>query len=197
MSAILLYLSEIPELVNIEKVVPPEREKEIDECSNEKIKREKYCVWKLLELALRNSTGTKPDFTALKRGGNGKWYGGDKEFSLSHSNGVVAVALSDKPVGVDVQFVKEISQNTVSKILSKQELEVLESLSKQERTTRIIETWARKESDFKRVGGDNFLSYIRYNCTVSGFTDRITLSKGDYVVAVSGDGEVELKIVKL
>ncbi len=197
MSDILLYLAEIPELVNIEKVVPTEREKEINECSNAKIKSEKYCVWKLLERALHDSTGVKPDLTALKRGDNGKWYGLSKEFSLSHSNGVVAVAVSDKPVGVDVQFVKEINHSTVSKILSKQELEELEILPKQERTAKIIEIWAKKESDFKRVGGDNFLSYIRSNCTLSGFTARVTLSKGDYVVAVSGDGAVELKIVKL
>ena len=197
MPKIKVYLSLIPDK-KIEKVLPKERFDEINGCLDEKVKREKYFVWKLLELALRNATGVNPDFTRFYKGVNGKWQAQGVEFSLSHSNGVVAVAISDKPVGIDLQVIKPLKNDRlIEKIFTEKELEKINALSGQEKTARIIEKWAEKESDFKRVGGDNFLTYIRDNRAVSGFSARVTLPNGDYVVAVSGEGEVEMKIVEL
>ena len=168
MAEIKVYLSLIPDK-NIEKVLPKERFEEINGCLDEKVKREKYFVWKLLELALRDSTGVNPDFTRFNKGVNGKWKTQGVEFSLSHSNGVVAVAISNKPVGIDLQVIKPVNIKLIERIFAEKELEEISALSDQEKNARIIEKWAEKESDFKRVGGDNFLAYIRDNRRIPPF----------------------------
>jgi len=80
-----------------------ERKAEIEAVSNEKVKREKTEVWKLLEIAAENAYGFKPNKVIYKRLQSGKWISDKFCFSLSHTFGMSAVIVSDKPCGIDVE----------------------------------------------------------------------------------------------
>ena len=76
--------------------VPEERAKELSSIGNATVKREKEAVWGLL-LAAIGSLGMNPDDVTFGRTENGKWFCDKFFFSLSHSHGAVAVAISDNP----------------------------------------------------------------------------------------------------
>lgn len=66
-------------------------------------------------------------------------------FSLSHSKGVCAVAISDQPVGIDVEVIKEsYNLHLIERSLSKKEAAVFDG-----DFTRI---WCRKEAVAKMTG---------------------------------------------
>ena len=71
-------------------------------------------------------------------------------FNLSHSGKYVACALSDEPVGVDIQILRPCCKELIKRYFSAAEQDHIEKSTDQERAfTRI---WARKESLLKAVG---------------------------------------------
>lgn len=69
----------------------------------------------------------------------------DIHFSLSHSKGVCAVAVSDQPVGVDVEVIKDsYNPHLIERSLTEQEKDVFDG-----DFTRI---WCRKEAVAKMTG---------------------------------------------
>ena len=90
--------------------VPEERAKELSSIGNATVKREKEAVWGLLIAAI-GSLGTNPDDVTFGRTENGKWFCDKFFFSLSHSHGAVAVAISDNPCGIDIEKRSELCVN--------------------------------------------------------------------------------------
>ena len=60
------------------------RQKEIESCSNFKVKQEKFYIWKLLEIALKQSLGIDIREVEFRKLDNGKWVCDKCQFSLSH-----------------------------------------------------------------------------------------------------------------
>lgn len=73
-------------------------------------------------------------------------------FSLSHSGEWAVCALSDSPVGVDVQIVSEYNARVAERFFSKEEAQRLLTLKKQEQDEEFTRLWARKESRVKYWG---------------------------------------------
>lgn len=73
------------------------------------------------------------------------------EFSLSHSGNRVVVALSDRPVGVDVELVAE-PLDVAAEVLNAAELSWLERCQDAERATVFTLFWACKEAALKATG---------------------------------------------
>lgn len=86
----------------IEKTGNILRDEEICSALNEKVKRQKFFAWKLLQKGL-NKLGFNPLDIEFFKSGNGKWTSNKVNFSISHSEKAVVVAISDLPVGVDVE----------------------------------------------------------------------------------------------
>ena len=80
-----VYIAEIPNQSEWGEVYPPARQAEIDAVKNEKVKREKYYVWKLLEYALLHAFGKRIEEISFTKSVNGKWECDFCYFSLSHS----------------------------------------------------------------------------------------------------------------
>ena len=99
-----VFAARIPQIDDFGKVYPPERQAEIDRITNPDVKREKYFVWKLLEYAIEKTAGEPIENYAFEKKPNRKWVSDRLCFSLSHSDGAVAVALSDSAVGVDIDI---------------------------------------------------------------------------------------------
>lgn len=97
-----IYFAHIPFLCD--GYVNELRLKEIESCSNLKVKQEKFYIWKLLEFALKNSLGIDIKDVEFRKLDNGKWVCDRCQFSFSHSHGVVCVAISDAYIGVDLEY---------------------------------------------------------------------------------------------
>ena len=134
-----VYIAIIPENGCMEAVYPPERDQEINLTSNEKIKKEKHYVWRLLEYAVLNSFGFCMEDMAFQKTKRGKWITPNCEFSLSHSNGVVAVAVSRFRVGIDIEIAHgACSPRIAPRVLTEMELLEYNSLADIEREEYLI-----------------------------------------------------------
>ena len=78
----------------------------------------------------------------------------DKEvyFNLSHSGDYAVCALSDKPVGVDIQKLRPFADNLVRFVYSPQEKQFVESFPEAERDREYTKLWTVKESIMKYLG---------------------------------------------
>ena len=140
------------------KIASHERAKEIESCTSSEVRRQKFAVWKLLERALFEALGLKIGELDLTRTENGKWECSACKFSLSHSGEVVAVAVSEEAVGVDVEkYDPPRFAPLVEKIATADEYADLCRLKEGERGEALNVLWTRKEALFKLRGGKTFL----------------------------------------
>ena len=135
----------------IEPVCPPVRQARIEAAANEKQRRQRYFAWKLLEFALENSFGLRLEQQEFSVDKNGKWCCGACFFSLSHSREAVAVAVSDRPVGVDIECLnRNILPGLAHKILTQRELLAYHALDAEKQKIFLLEKWCAKESIYKK-----------------------------------------------
>ncbi len=169
-----LYTAPIPEDLRICPVHPKQRNDEIALCKNERLQREKYAVWKLLERGIFDILAKGLDEISFTKNENGKWECKELFFSLSHSDGMVAAALSSSPVGVDIESLESIkSERLQNRIFSESELAVYNTLDGSQKKLFILESWTQKESRFKQIGGKTFVpSSISSEHTKSVFLEK-------------------------
>ena len=145
-----VYIAQIPNDKELKTVYPPSRQDEILSVSNEKVRREKYFVWKLLEYALDRTFGKKiTDINFIKMD-CGKWCCDVCEFSISHSHNAVCVAISTSPVGVDIEKIQTPKVDVSRKILSPTQLVEYASYNADDKVKFLINAWTKKESLFKK-----------------------------------------------
>ncbi len=141
-------------------LLPIERQKEVDECSNKKVKTDMYFVWKLLEYGLKDSFGLDISKIDIKKNEFGKWESPECFFSLSHSEDIVMVAISNNLVGVDLQIYNpEKVHHLETKILTSDELKVFNSLFDEDKPLYLTQKWTQKESYFKTLNIKPFIPH--------------------------------------
>jgi len=160
-------------------IYPDERAEEIDKVKNTKLKKQKISSWKLLGVAVRDCFGYDVKQLNFKKTENGKWICDKLCFSLAHTDGQVAVALSDKSVGVDIESFDAFKNRNAKRLSSK----ILCNGEKADSESELIALWTGKESVFKREGSGAFTpDKIR----VADYTVR-TFENGGYCVSVCSD----------
>ena len=181
-----VYISEISKDTSVADVYPSERADEIANTSNEKARAEKYFAWRLLEHAISDCFGVKIDEIVFSKKENGRWCADGFDFSLSHSDGVCAVAISDSSVGVDIQRISAPRSNSFAKrILSEAEFEELYDLTEDSREEYLILKWCEKEAIFKSRNLAVFIpkeTAIDSNCKIK--TEFLTIGEKRYVLSV-------------
>lgn len=190
-----VYVALIPKQIELTPLYPIERQQEIDNIKNEKMKCQKWCSWKLLEYAMERSFGIGMNEAAFFKSDNGKWESDTFEFSLSHCDGAVAVAVAKRSVGVDIEKNRSFKcDNLFDKILNEKEKAVYLKKDECERQGFLLKKWTAKESLFKRDGGKTFLP--REHDTLSGnvFTKRLTLGTDEYVLSVAIDTPKDVRV---
>ena len=147
MNVVDLYIARFPD-GEIGTVIPQLRQEQIENTGHEGLRRQRYFVWKLLEYGLHRSLGLKMEKLQFSKTEAGKWSCKECFFSLSHSEDVVAVAVSKKPVGVDIEWLeRQISLKIGDRVFTDAERKQAESA---ENITQFILTkWTAKESLFK------------------------------------------------
>ena len=161
-NTVFVYVATFDDSVEVGEVQPAIRNEEIQRCSDLLTKQQRYCVWQLLDFALREQFGkgvSDFEFTVT----NGKWYcDGGVYFSLTHSGHVVAVAVNNDDVGVDLEAVSSFAGHAndgkfIARVLTDAEAIEFAKLSPERQIKALAELWTRKESLFKLNGGANFV----------------------------------------
>ena len=109
----------------------------------------------LLDEAIRLCCPSVPRPLDIAANENGKPYltaAPDVHFSLSHSAAWAVCAVSDHPVGVDIQQCRSFKPNIADRFFHPDEVQYLSSLSPAERENAFYTLWALKESYVKADG---------------------------------------------
>jgi phosphopantetheinyl transferase len=187
-SLLYVYTAAIPTDVGVEAVFPSSRSEEIFACGSEKTKKEKFCAWKLLEYALFHAFGKRIEEIAFAKSAQGKWTCDFCHFSLSHSENAVAVALSDSPIGIDIEQIKPVKnrEKVAKKILTEKELEEYQRLPLQSQAANefLLKIWTKKESIFKRGGFASFLP-SRISANEDTTTKKVVIAGEEYFLSVT------------
>ena len=163
-----IYISKIPDKLDIKGVYPPERASYIFSSSNFKKQKERYWVWKILEEAAKRSFGFMIEDVDFINDA-GKWKCNDFHFSLSHSTNVVAVAVSNQKCGIDIECLDRYRNMSPEQILRlSQKICTSKELASIDTIEDIILIWTKKESIYKYLepAPDSLLQIesSKYNC---------------------------------
>ena len=194
-----VYLSEVSGSETT-RVYPPDRESEIKSARNAAVAAQKRTAWRLLCVAMKNSMGIEPEKAEFRRTENGKWLCDKCMFSLTHTAGYAAAAVSRFPVGVDMEEYSRTRdlRKLYGKIVCPEERLVY---GEDPSDTDVLRLWTRKESIFKRYGDGGFepLSVnteketavtripVKYPLVISVSAERLAYFS---IYEVSADGKV-------
>lgn len=102
--------------------------------------------------------GISPDKLIFARGEHGKPYVTNipAHFSISHSGKYTALAVSDRPIGIDLEIIREFSAITAHKLFNESELKYIAGTSAARRKSVMqqcfFEIWTAKEAYLKYTG---------------------------------------------
>ncbi len=186
-----VYLSALPKAdAEPELIEHSGRRNEILGISNDDILREKFFAWRLLEYACGEKFGKTPTELNLKREDSGRWISPYFKLSVSHCGGAVAIALSSKDVGIDIERNTEDNtpraMNFAEKILNDRELLLFYEMPICERKIALLRFWNMKEALFKMHGRGRF---IPKNCDTAGAVvlQSIRLRSGEFILSTASE----------
>lgn len=136
---------------------------------------------------------------------NGKpFIKGQRHFSISHSGDYVICAVSDEPLGADIEKISRMSPALSKKIFSPVELEKSRTLDGSELQKYLCRVWTQKES-FVKLTGEGLRQNLRTICTEEPPTEKeqnspyfFTQSFGeDYLISVCLGKESEVYLSEI
>ena len=162
------------------------------------LRREKVSRLKLTSDKLRTVTGemlVKKHFgndSIIDVGKFGKPFISNKngEFSISHSEDMVLVAVSDAPVGADIEKIRKINPSVIRKICNNEEAAYINSgKTDYEKNIRLLEIWTFKEAYFK-FKGTGITDFLKVSCFDENIKREKIITK-DYVIHIVEKEEIQ------
>ena len=163
-----------------------------------------YCR-QIISEAVCKEFGLNPHEIIFSKDANGKPYLAnfpEIHFNISHTHSAVAAAISNKPVGIDIELIKSGSDSKILKIAKKMflphEFEYITE-NQNESAKRFYEIWTKKEAYVKYLGTGIFSNVGEFNAM--GF-DVLALDSDvkintffveQWVISVCGDNVTDLK----
>lgn len=178
---------------------PAERAAEIAACSNERLRRDKTLDWQVLCFGLKRSLALSPESLNFKKRKNGGWQCDGAFFSLSHAGDWVATAVSNRPVGVDLEregrFASRRSERLPDWTALRRNVYTPEELraSDGETMADFLIKWTRKEAIFKQSGSGRYHPRriaAEHDRTVT----RLLSAPEDGILSVCGDHVRQLRL---
>jgi len=166
------------------KILPAERQERIDKLKREEMKEKRVLAGVFMQYGLSRVANVPIGNICYSYGEQGKpeldWKNiSTRErlpfFSLSHSGKYAVLAVSDKPVGADVERLRNNREHVAKRCFHKREYEDIVALQdEEERGRRFLEYWTMKEAYVKWTGeglqipldsfcikrGDDGVSYV-------------------------------------
>lgn len=181
MEKTIVLISKMPFETDL-KVHCSKRQEYIDGTTHPVLKQNRFFVWKLFERAL-DTFGIDPS-TAKFSCANGKWLSEQVCFSLSHTSGVCAVAVSHSPVGVDVEVLNSQKLLRVAKkVLTQTEYQFVQNAT--DGAMQILDFWTKKEAIFKSQTAPNFVPDKIETALFETATSRFEVDGKTYSLSVT------------
>ena len=193
-----IYVARIPQTESDEPILCVKRQNEINAISNERVRREKYYVWKLLEYAAKDGFSKDVSKIRFVKSKTGKWSCKEFEFSLSHSTEAIAVALSDASVGIDVERIRvKRSKKLAEYILTERELFEYSDVPDEKSEDYIVRKWCQKEAVFKMQNKAHFKPSEIESAEYFSVTKNFEIGEEKYILAVAANKRQEVEIIEL
>lgn len=77
---------------------------------------------------------------------------GGPEFSISHCRAGVAVAIDDKPIGIDIETIRPYKEDLAHKVMNEEEQKMIDEVPEEEKTIVFTRLWTQKEAVLKLRG---------------------------------------------
>ncbi len=106
-------------------------------------------------------------------------------FSLSHSNGVIALAVSKEEIGLDIELIKDVKDNLALKVMNEAEYNIYKGLSKNDKINYFYEVWTSKEAYVKKLGSALTLNPSNINIDTDVILKNINISNSQYMIALT------------
>ena len=192
-----VYLALLPYGECDAPLYPEERDTLVKSTANPRVRRERYFVWRLLEVAIRRSLGLELSEIGLRREGE-RWTSELADISLSHG-GALAVALSGAPVGVDIESLSGDSDTArlAERFFSDAERAEYYAAPDEERRAAFLRIWTAKEAIFKSQRSAAFAPSEVDSGASRVHSRTIRLGDEDFILSVATEGELTLNIVEL
>ena len=124
------------------RLVPPERRQRLAHLKDPVVGHEPICAYAALWLGLNALYGWRelPALTYNKYGKPEFAEHPEVQFNLSHTRGAVLVGIHDRPIGVDIERIRPVSERTMQRLAG--------AVTERE----FFESWTRRESRAKWGG---------------------------------------------
>lgn len=106
-------------------------------------------------------------------------------FSLSHSNGIVALTVSKEEIGLDIELIKPVKDSVAKRIMNDREYNIYSSLDKNKKVTYFYEVWTSKEAYVKKLGTTISLNPSNIEIDEDILIKRIIIDNNEYMLAVT------------
>lgn len=166
----MIYIDEHPldfDLQTALQLVSAERREQALRFRHEQGQRLSVCAYRLLQTALKREYGIdeKPHFSYGEHGKPMLTDHPDIHFSLSHCREAVACAISQHPIGIDIERIRKYDRSLVEYTMNEEEQQqIADSPEPESAFTRL---WTMKESllKFEGTGIRNDLKSVLQNTT--------------------------------
>ena len=169
--------------------------KNIDSRRLEKIKKSKNTLFikeqlgshLLLTDVLENTYFQEIDKIEYIYNESGKPYIKDSSlyFSLSHSNGIIALTVSKEEIGLDIELIKDVKDTLSRRIMNDLEYNTYQSLNKESKKIYFFEVWTSKEAYIKKLGTSITLNPSNISIEEDVLLKKINISSNDYMIALT------------
>ena len=195
-SVVKVYVATFNSDVVVGEVEPVIRNEWIQRCTDPNTKRQRYCVWRLLDYALQENYGKGVDNFHITVNG-GKWNSTDGvRFSLSHCRNIVAVAVCLDEVGLDLEEVSSFAERVhnasfLGRILTENEQNLVKSVPNDCKEQILAEMWTKKESYYKLSGDTTFVPAHIDTTKIAPHCDILSINGEKYALSVATKTDVE------
>lgn len=169
--------------------------KNIDSRRLEKIKKSKNTLFikeqlgshLLLTDVLENTYFQEIDKLEYIYNESGKPYIKDSSlyFSLSHSNGIIALTVSKVEIGLDIELIKDVKDTLSRRIMNDLEYNTYQSLNKESKKIYFFEVWTSKEAYIKKLGTSITLNPSNISIEEDVLLKKINISSNEYMIALT------------
>lgn len=174
--------------IDFSDILCKKRREEIENIGDLKEKCRKYYSWKLLQFALAKR-GVDIKKQSFFRNKNGKWFANNVYFSISHTQNIVAVAVADCEVGIDIEKSdRTVDKALFDKIACEEEKEAFFSPAIKD----ILTLWTKKEAIFKRNGEETFIA--KDINTLAENVKTIVTEDKELIISVSSFCPIDIKL---
>lgn len=183
-----LYCCDVSKLTDEEflrmyQLSDKQRQEKADRLKHLPSKKLSLAAGMLARVSIAQKLNLRPEDISFRNHKGGKPYaeGLDIHFSLSHSGNLAVCAISDKPVGIDVEQNKKANFNVARRCFTKAELQYVLS-GKEKSQQRFFEVWTKKEAYVKLLG-TGIQDFLKFNVVGNKTIDTIFYQ--NYTVSVA------------